>query len=274
MGDVPRSAALARASSHLSATFGHSQHGSSHHRSTHRIHGWFVRQPRAADASAGGAAASLRRPRRCRSDQRPASGDEQDVREAPGGALPSLSRGSPRRTHVRGSLCPKAAVNGSFGRGKRLAAKGGLSAALPAFVLVPVADSDPAKVAREIGRLAVQSHGTGRSCLRKLQLCYIGSVGPAVTRGPDRDRADREEVLRQSPAHSRRHTIESRLHVGSKSSSTSGPARPPGPRPPSPPCGRRRLPQLHARLQVGETRRSVLSCRTTVFRRCGRLGRN
>ena len=41
-GDVSRFAALARASFHLSAALGHSQVGSSHHRSTHRIAGWFV----------------------------------------------------------------------------------------------------------------------------------------------------------------------------------------------------------------------------------------
>ena len=32
-------------SSHLRAIWGHSEHGSSHHRSTHRIRGWFVQQP-------------------------------------------------------------------------------------------------------------------------------------------------------------------------------------------------------------------------------------
>ena len=45
VGDGSRFAALGEASSHLSATFGHSQHGSPHHRSTRRIAGWFVQQP-------------------------------------------------------------------------------------------------------------------------------------------------------------------------------------------------------------------------------------
>jgi hypothetical protein len=34
-----------RFSSHLRAIFGRPEHGSSHHRSTHRICGWFVQQP-------------------------------------------------------------------------------------------------------------------------------------------------------------------------------------------------------------------------------------
>ena len=183
MGDVPRSAALARASSHLSATFGHSQHGSSHHRSTHRIHGWFVRQPR-LNASAGGAAASLRRAPSMPVGSAPCFWRRAGRSRSAGWHLPSLSRGSPRRTHVRGSLCPKAAVNGSFGRGKRLAAKGGLSAALPAFVLVPVADSDPPKVAREIGRLAVQSRGTGRSCLGSFSCAISDRSDQPLPEGP------------------------------------------------------------------------------------------
>ena len=39
-------------SSHLRAIFASSEHGSSHHRSTHRICGWFVRQPHALGPAA------------------------------------------------------------------------------------------------------------------------------------------------------------------------------------------------------------------------------
>jgi hypothetical protein len=45
VGAVSRFAALARVSSHLSATRGRFDHGSSHHRSTHRICEWFLQQP-------------------------------------------------------------------------------------------------------------------------------------------------------------------------------------------------------------------------------------
>ena len=45
MGDASRFIALTMVSSHLRAIFAGSEHGSSHHRSTHRICGWFVRQP-------------------------------------------------------------------------------------------------------------------------------------------------------------------------------------------------------------------------------------
>jgi hypothetical protein len=52
VGDVSRFIALTTFSSHSSAIFGRPEHGSSHHRSTHRICGWFVRQPR-RDAGVG-----------------------------------------------------------------------------------------------------------------------------------------------------------------------------------------------------------------------------
>ena len=51
MGEASRFIALASVSSHLPAAVGHSQHGSSHHRSTHRNRDWFVRQPQAKAAA-------------------------------------------------------------------------------------------------------------------------------------------------------------------------------------------------------------------------------
>jgi hypothetical protein len=53
MGDVSRFIALTRFASHLWDIFSRPEHGSSHHRSTHRICGWFVRQP-AWNGIAGG----------------------------------------------------------------------------------------------------------------------------------------------------------------------------------------------------------------------------
>jgi hypothetical protein len=45
VGDVSRFIALTRFASHWWDIFSRPAHGSSHHRSTHRICGWFVRQP-------------------------------------------------------------------------------------------------------------------------------------------------------------------------------------------------------------------------------------
>ena len=106
MGDVSRFAALARASSHLPATLGHCQRGSSHHRSTHRIPGSFA----TASMKRGAAGIGPREPAR---DQRPRFWQLRRSAPAARETLPptprSRSGGSAPRVRDTVSVSPMAA---------------------------------------------------------------------------------------------------------------------------------------------------------------------
>ena len=103
------SSLMTRFASHLWDIFGRAEHGSSHHRSTHRIYGWFVRQPRRGVGvspgaiRAGAAPASVGRQRCCRhyrvacdstlrSPARPLGRTRGSFRSGSGAAAPLLCR--------------------------------------------------------------------------------------------------------------------------------------------------------------------------------------